>query len=710
MQSEARPNGANTALGLLLRGLVFLVPLFFLPFTSDFFNLNKLAILAVGAGLSVLLWGFSVLRHRHFSYRVSPFDLGVLLFVAATILSTYFATQNKLDAFVFPGMATVILASSVIYFVLVQYLGSADASGSGPLRQGSSEASETKGKVSGIVSAWVWGVIAAAGVSLLSGVGLFSLLDKVVSLPAWIKAPYFSTVGGVVPSVLLFIVSAPLLFGRVMQAMGRAERSGGLTASTAAYFAGFIVFVAGLAFGVYNALPGKIGEFRNLPISSGWSIALETAKRQPFVGVGIGDFSEAFSRFRPVEYNMTSFWNLGFGSSTNWYLDLFTTSGLFGFLAFMFLILAVRSVFSKLPKGSRDVPYIKASFIAFLLVFLFAPANLTLLFSFFVLLGLLGAMLSRSVSLHFSVLGESVETGVPAGINLAALGICILGLLLLGIVFVFGGKVYAADVSYRKALNSVASQGKYKDVMDNLALAITKNPYADFYRTDYAQVALALMQEIARKEELTDADRNDVSQLIQLAIAQGKAGVTLNPTKSSNWASLAQIYRTIMPVVQGADEFTVSVYQQAISLEPTNPNLRIALGGVFYSLKNYDEATRAFELAVAAKPDLANAHYNLAIALREAGKIERAALELQQTLALVEPNSKGYDAVKQALDPLQAQLDQKAREATASAVTRGVGEQAPLQAPQPVPTSGVDPKLTLPSESAPPASGSANTQ
>lgn len=681
----------STAQGYLLCGLVFLLPLFFLPITADFFNLNKLSLLAIVSLLSVLAWGLGFVKERHFSFRTNPMDIPALLFSLGVLLSAYFATQNKLDAFVFPGIASVVLFSVIFYFSLVQFVAGGDDAGS-------------EKRFSGVVTFWVWGVVAASTISLLSGVGLFGLWGKFLPLPQWLTtSSYFSTVGGVIPSVLLFIVSAPLVFGRVMQAISRLERSGGLSLSTAAYFGGFVVFVASLAFGIYQAMPGKVAEYRTLPFSSGWSIALETLKRQPFFGVGVGDFHEAFNRFRPIEYNLGSSWNLSYGASTNWYLDLFTTTGILGFGLFLLLILRARTVAQK-ASGGGDVPYLKATLVAFLIVFLFSPANLTLLFFFFVLLGLLGSLVARNLALQFSVqkLGRNDAEG-ERGANIAAIVLSLIALVGLGAVLVFGGKVYAADVSYRKALNSVASSGKYKDVMDNLASAITKNPRVDSYRIDYAQVSLALMQEIAKKSELSDADKNDISQLIQLAIEQGKAGVTLNSVKSANWASLASIYRAIMPVVKGADQFTVQVYQQAIALEPTNPNLRIALGGVFYSLKNYDEAIKAFELAVAAKPNLANAHYNLAVALRDAGKIERAALELEQTMALVEPNSKDYEAVKKELAAMQPQLEKLAQEASAAAkVARGEGEQAPLEAPQPAPSPIVTPKLELPTDAAPP--------
>ena len=699
ISGETKLKSANTVLGLLVRGLVFLVPLFFLPVTADFFNLNKLALLVVVSFVAVASWGVANLRQRHFSFRTNPMDIPAVLLVVGFLLSAYFATQNKLDAFVFPGVATVVFSSVIFYFVVVQFVAGYGDEGA-------------DNRFSSIVGAWVSGVIVASVVSLLSAVGLFGLLGKVMPLPAWlVSSSYFSTVGGVIPSILLFIVSAPLVFGRVMQAMYRAERTGGLSVSTVAYFGGFVIFVASLAFGVYQALPGKVAEYRTLPFSSGWSIALETLKRQPFFGVGVGDFQEAFNRFRPVEYNMGSSWNLAYGASTNWYLNIFTTIGLFGFAIFVLLVLRARIV-ARQTTGGGDVPYVKVALFAFLIVFLFAPSNLTLIFFFFVLLGLLGSKVSRNVTLQFSVLGEQIEHGEgKRGTNLAALIITILALVGMGGVFFVGGKIYLADVSYRRALNAVATGGKYKDVMDNLVSAITRNPRADFYRTDYARVSLALMQEIARREELSDADKNDISRLIQLAIEQGKAGVALNPVKAANWATLAQIYRAIMPIVAEADEFAVQVYQQAILLESTNPNLRIALGGVFYSLKNYDEAIKSFELAVVAKPDLANAHYNLAVALRDSGKIERSALELQQTMTLVDPGSQDYELVKKELDALAPQLEARARQATASAqVARGEGEQAPLQAPQPAPSPIVTPKLTLPEDSAPPEGEVVNPQ
>ena len=146
-----------------------------------------------------------------------------------------------------------------------------------------------------------------------------------------------------------------------------------------------------------------------------------------------------------------------------------------------------------------------------------------------------------------------------------------------------------------------------------------------------------------------------------------------------------------MPLAQGADQFTVQTYRQAVALDPINPNLRIALGGVHYALKDYDGAVRIFELAAATKNDFANAHFNFAFALRDAGKLDRAIQEMTLVLSLItDKEGNDYKIAKQALDDLQAK---KKAEAPA-------GEE--LNPPQAAEEPVIQPPIDLPEGSEPP--------
>ena len=120
-------------------------------------------------------------------------------------------------------------------------------------------------------------------------------------------------------------------------------------------------------------------------------------------------------------------------------------------------------------------------------------------------------------------------------------------------------------------------------------------------------------------------------------------------------------------------------------------------------MKQYDDAVNAFDLAVAAKPDLANAHYNLAIALREAGKNPRALQEFNNTLALVKPDSEEFKKVKADYDSLKEKVDAETAATAGQVKTGSSGEQAPLQAPQAASEPLVDPRLPLPQGTEPPA-------
>ena len=106
-------------------------------------------------------------------------------------------------------------------------------------------------------------------------------------------------------------------------------------------------------------------------------------------------------------------------------------------------------------------------------------------------------------------------------------------------------------------------------------------------------------------------------------------------------------------MAQGSDAWAVSSYQRAILLDPQNSQYRLSLGGVYYSLGNYDDALRFFEQAVALKPDWSNAHYNFAWALYQKGNYQRAIEEMQSVVLLLQNNKKSDD-YKKAQEDLKA--------------------------------------------------------
>ena len=316
------------------------------------------------------------------------------------------------------------------------------------------------------------------------------------------------------------------------------------------------------------------------------------------------------------------------------------------------------------------------------MLFLIVPANFILLATFYILLGLLASGRSHEVS-------TGAKFAAPLAFILIAGGAIAF--------FIFGGRAYAAEISYKRALDA-GTKNDAQGLINNLNAAISANPAVDRYHISASQALFAIANAVARQkgQNATEDERKQITGFIQDSIRQAQIAVSFNNRRAGNWENLASIYRALVPMAKDADQFAVQAYNQAIALDPINPLLRISLGGVHFGAGRYDDAIRAFEFAVQTKPDFANAHYNLASALREKGDIARAVTEMESVLSLVQPGTKDYETAKGELDNLKSKLPATPTGGPAN-VTGPGGET--LQAPQASQAPVVEPPLTLPSPS-----------
>src|SRR3989338_1403435 len=88
---------------------VFLVPLFFLPITSEYYEYNKhfLILILSSSLLVVLVLGFLV--DKQVRITRSPLGLPLLLLSGAWLISSFTKTPNRPDAFLDTGQTTTIV-------------------------------------------------------------------------------------------------------------------------------------------------------------------------------------------------------------------------------------------------------------------------------------------------------------------------------------------------------------------------------------------------------------------------------------------------------------------------------------------------------------------------------------------------------------------------------------------------------------------------
>ncbi|MCL4398042.1 tetratricopeptide repeat protein [Patescibacteria group bacterium] len=611
----------------LVAALLILFPLVFAPFLNNMFDLPKEAVLFLGMGLAAVLVLVAAIREEKLTLIRSPFNVAVIILPILAIISAWlspnFTNSVITDPLLFSGAA-------LTFFLTAHFA--------------------NKEKTNSLIKILLLpGAILALLVLIQVAI---VLLTMVIKSPVYIFNLFslgFNPTGSLLSAVLLLAALLPLAIG-----LNFSQRTTAVRTMTALIALGFLSCIFAL-----TKNPPVL-----LPNDAGWKIAtgtMGTSTKAALLGFGPGNFIDAFTSFRPVELNSTPLWNLRFTAGSNFYFYLLSVLGIAGLAVILWLTVKIL-IITKNHLLTTDSPVEKgilASLLISLILFAFFPAPAVLIVNFFAVLGLLAAKIGQKQEL-------TLAAG-PAKFAPAAVAI---------IVVIFTGwhlsRFVLADYYFAQSLAAAAKNQGTQTYNDQIK-AINLNPANDIYHLSYSQTNLALADSLAGQPNLTDQQKQAVVQLVQQSIREGRAAVTLAPNRAANWENLAAIYQGIINFAQGADQWSLTSLNQAIALDPTNPRIRLDLGGLYFAGKDYATAAQVFNQAISLKSDLANAHYNLAESLKSLNLKDQALKELQLTAGLVcsagqkSGANTDCDKVNQEISDLNADLAKNT--ATPSATT-----------------------------------------
>lgn len=218
---------------------------------------------------------------------------------------------------------------------------------------------------------------------------------------------------------------------------------------------------------------------------------------------------------------------------------------------------------------------------------------------------------------------------------------------------------------FKQSLDAV-SQNNGSVAYQRQADAISMFKYRDAYYRYFSQINLALANSLASQQAPGASPSADTQRtiltLIQQSIDGGRSAATYGPQTMLNWQNLSSVYRSLIGFGQNADQFSILAQQQAVNLDPNNPQEYIALGGVYYQLGQWDNAIRQFQIAIALKSDLSNAYYNLGHAYQEKGDLNQALAQYQRVRELVGNDKPNLERINQEIDALQKRISGAAPE------------------------------------------------
>lgn len=426
------------------------------------------------------------------------------------------------------------------------------------------------------------------------------------------------------------------------------------------------ILIIGLLVHGWSLLPGKPAELRLPSLTASWSVALDSIRepRSALIGVGPAAYQNVYTRYKPLWVNDTPEWSLQFSQAANTPLTILTMMGFVGLIAW---ILLATKVFNQVKSADMNSKPIAVLATFAVLMQLLLPSNVVTLTIFAITI----AVLSASQRSQLSVLQLGAMSAQVSGprsleqiydqrdqkvINPFFL-IAIILMVGVGVVGYMTSRAYAAyynmNLSNRAAIENDAASAYQLQLK-----AVNQNPYLDSVRRRYALTNMLIAVAISNKADITEEEQTQVTQLLQQSIREARSATLLDPGDTQNWTVLAQIYQNIIPASEEAISWAVQSYVSAIETNPTDPSLRIALGSIFLGQEEYQQAAALFQQATEVKPDFANAHYNLAVALKQIGQLEAARTAYQRVLVLIDPSSDDYTVVTSELEELEGQIEQ----------------------------------------------------
>ncbi len=659
------PFSLNKIILFLIQGLVFATPLFFLPWTKEFFEFNKQYLLWLSIPLIVCLSLIAKISQGEIRFKRTPLDLPIIIFLLLTLASSI-ASLDKFSSFFgyYGGFSDAwlgLFSLVLFYFIITNFSQSRNF------------------KLKKLVKLFLISASLAIAIGLAA---IFGLVDKLINTGNGIfSSSSFNTLGGSLDSLAIFcsltiIVSAGWLVSGLSNNFKKYEswliRSLLILALVSLLLINFwpswyallggnlliiilsilksslkyngklikiilplLLFLIAILFIIFpkinltkvifdQSLPHEI----NLDFRSGREVLLKVLTNQPMLGSGPGTFAYDFSLYRPAAFNYSNFWQIRFDKNGSYFMEILTGGGILAMLSYLLIIslfiylniIFIRKYFEQLPDDNLLIVLLPA-FFSILIVQLLYHNNTILWFLFWFFLALImsgWSMVNPKIFPEFKFV-------LPKDVIKSKSIILAVFLLIIG-WFVLAGweiKFWLADVYYAKA----AGRENY------LIKAAELSPYRYNYRVSLAKYYLSQAQ-----SETLIAGRKKNYQLIHdyidQSINQAVAAQAANPKSVVTQETLGMIYRDIRLLTQDSEPWAIKSFNQALELEPTNPVLTCELAKAYLNNGDVAEAGTYFNKALELKSDYYDAEFGLAKVYLQ-NKKDSLAIDLLNQLAAV---------------------------------------------------------------------------
>ena len=652
----------------IIKGVIVLLPLFFLPWTGEYFEFNKQFLLWLTAPLALFLWLFGQAARGEIKVKTNPLNWPIIIFLALTGISAFFSLDIFSSFFGSYGRFSDawlgLLSLAIFYFLLVN--------------TGLAGGAE---KIFILLKLLFYSALAAAVISLSA---MFGLLQPLMADQFNILAsPSFNPAGGSLLSLAVFfavmsVTAAGILFAGNIKKSDRVVFSAGLilfliVIALINFYLSWIILAigagllmifrfleAGLSYkkilNYYSLIPlaimlgailmlaspninpaklilgVELPREARLDYKTSVLITNKTLAVNPIFGSGPATFAHDFSLYRPAEFNQNDYWQIRFDKSASQFLEILATAGIPAGLSYILIVslviylnvLLLVKYFKKREPVMENSDYnlIATVFTAFILLIisqLFFSANTVLNFSFWFFMALTMAFWQSHNQVIFKEKIIAFNKAVSF-YRLSLLSLFFLGALWLALM-AFEIKFFAAELAEASGANREAW----------LSAAVKLNSNRANYNINLAKFYLNRARLEAAKPE-GEKDNNFIQSNISRAIEAGRLAVGTAPNSVQTHETLAMVYRDVRPLTIGSELWAEQFFNSALALEPTNPILAGESAKAYLNSNDTANAEKYFIKAIELKDDYYEAKFGLAKVYLK-NKKDNLALNLLNELA-----------------------------------------------------------------------------
>lgn len=620
--------------------LSFFTPIFFLPFTTDIFVFNKFYLVSFLATISLIAFCLRSLVRGKISLTMSPSFFPVLILALANLVSSIWISPAKHNSLF--GQTTLFFSLAIIFITAT---------------------SSQKNRV--VINTVIYGLISSAVfLSLVTILHRFDLLSSYISSDL-LTSQHFNLTGGVLPAL---VFTLPIILASI--AFLILDKSW-LTKSL--LFTAVLFMIVASLVNLTLIFPQNGQQYLFLlPYQVSWSIAVDVFKnwQTALLGSGPETYLTAFTRLRPSYLNYNpALWELRFPESSSFFLTLITTTGVIGAVSFLLSFAKPLSVSLKHRQANLENPsliFLTVSLLVTLISFVIVPAGIVTIVLAFVLsialtieLKLLGVKETNDFSYTISAKSEphglyqeisDSEKITPASLVLPWVT-TLLSAVLLVVYWLYAIPTYKASISAMEAQRLIETNpvGAYSKELEATKL----NPYNSGYKIALSQFFKSAALTLLNKPKPTADETKNATEYMQRSIDYGKQAALLDPYNVMVWENLSDIYQSFIGYADNAQNFAVSHLVQAITLDPTNPKLRLKLGILFYNLGDSDQAIKIISQAIELKQNWEIPYYNISLIYKSKKDFPRALQYLRVGLQYADQNSENYLKVQEEIKALE---------------------------------------------------------